>query len=72
MVYEYPYWEEVLTEIDGLETLNFTLNDLTEENGLESGLETLTLNLIELVELESLNNNANNTNLKRKRFILLD
>jgi hypothetical protein len=83
MVYEYPFWEEVLVVIDGLEDFNITLNDLTEEDGLEpldfnlteidneiDGLESLdelNLNLTELIELE-----GNNTSNKRKKIILID
>jgi hypothetical protein len=88
MVYEYPFWEEVLIEEDGLEILNITLNDLTEEDGLETlnitlteidneidGLESLdglNFNLTEIVGLENLSEGNNTSNNKRKRFILID
>jgi hypothetical protein len=73
MVYDYPFWEEVLVEIDDLENLNITLNDLSEEDALEpldftlieidneiDGLESLdelNFNLTEINGLEDLNFN---------------
>jgi hypothetical protein len=84
MVYEYPFWEEILVEEDGLEVLNITLTEIDNEiDGLESldelnfnlteieDLEDLNFNLIELIGLENLGE-ENNINNKRKRFILID
>jgi hypothetical protein len=70
MIYEYPFWEEVLTEIDGLESLDITLTEIDYEiDGLES-LDELNFNLIELIELENLT--MNDGNVKRKKIIMLD
>ncbi len=54
MVYEYPFWEMMLNEIVELENLNFTLNDLTEEDALEPLDFTLTEIDNEIDGLESL------------------
>jgi hypothetical protein len=78
MVYEYPFWEEVLIEEDGLEILNFALteidNELNELNfNLEDldALESLNFNLAEIIELEILNE-GNDTNNNKRKFILID
>ena len=68
MVYEYPFWEEVLIEEDGLEVLNITLTEIDNEiDGLES-LDELNFNLTEIIELEILSDTSN----KKRRLILID